>query len=106
MITEPVKYNMGLLENYREQHPEAFRDKPKWESPREYGFFIRLVMRLSAGRIHDVNTASYVLLGAAVFIMIVAVVVIFSSFNLLPPPRFSEEQAKKQMEEYKKIQPF
>ena len=97
---------MGLLENYKEQNPEAFREKPKWSPPDDYGFFIRLVMRASGGRIQDVTTACYVLLGAAIFIMAVAAAVIFLNFNFLPRPRFSEEQAKKQMEEYKKIQPF
>ena len=97
---------MGLLENYKEQNPSAFREKQEWSPPREYGFFIRLVMRLSAGRIRDVNTASYTLLGAAIFIMLVATALVISNFNFLPGPRFTEEQAKKQMEEYKKIQPF
>ena len=97
---------MGLLENYREQHPEEFREKPRCEAPKEYGFFIRLLMRLSGGRIRDVNAASYVLFGAAIFIMVIAIAVIFSNFHLLPAPRFSKEEAHKQMEEYKKIQPF
>ena len=59
---------MGLLENYKEQNPESFREKPQWEPPREYGFFIRLVMKMSGGRIRDVNTASYALLIAAAIV--------------------------------------
>ena len=69
---------MGLLENYKEQNPEAFRKAPQWEPPREYGFFIRLVMRLSGGRIRDVNKASYVLLTVAVIIVIVALILFFA----------------------------
>ena len=97
---------MGLLENYKEQNPSAFREKQKRSPSDDYGFFIRLVMSASGGRIRDANTASYVLLGAAVFIMIVAGALVISNFNLLPGPRFTEEDARKQMEEYKKIQPF
>lgn len=97
---------MDLLSQYRKDHPEVFQPGSQWQPPKEYGFFIRLVMRLSGGRIRDVNTASYALLGAAVLIFVAALAVIIANFNILPPPRFSEEQARKQMEEYKKIQPF
>lgn len=63
-------------------------------------------MRLSGGRVRDVNVASYVLLGAVILIFVAAFLLIVLNFNILPAPRFSEDQAKKQMEEYKKIQPF
>ena len=64
--------DMGLLENYKEQNPEAFREAPKWRPPQEYGFFIRLVMRLSGGRVRDINQASYVLLIAAAIVALLS----------------------------------
>ena len=63
---------MGLLENYREQNPEAFMEKPKWQAPKEYGFFIRLVMRMSGGRIRDINKAAYALAIAAAVMFVVS----------------------------------
>ena len=80
---------MGLLENYREQNPEAFREAPKWEPPREYGFFIRLVMRLSGGKIRDVNTAAKMLAIAAAVVFVVSLFLFFSGGGgpKLPPER-------------------
>lgn len=46
----------------------------------EYGFFIRLVMRLSGGKIENARQASYVLLAAAgVIIFLALIVFIFAS---------------------------
>lgn len=66
---------MDLLSQYKVQHPEAFREKPKWKPPSEYGFFIRLVMRLSGGRIREARQASYVLLMVTLLIGALTVIV-------------------------------
>jgi len=71
---------MDLLQQYKEQHPGAFREQ-KWEPPEgyeRYGFFIRLVMRLSGGRIRDVRSASYVLIGFVALAIIVSLLLFFS----------------------------
>ncbi len=67
--------NMDLLEQYKQQRPEAF--KPVVPQPatdpygREYGAMVRLVMRMSGGRIRDARQASYVLIAvAAVFLTV------------------------------------
>ncbi len=70
---------MDLLSQYKQDRPEALRPTPQWEPPKEFGFFIRLVMRLSGGRIREVNRASYVLLGIAIITVIVSAVLYFQS---------------------------
>jgi len=60
---------MDLLEQYKQQNPQAFREQKSQiaNDPygREYSTFITLVMRLSGGRIADARQASWVLLGIA-----------------------------------------
>ena len=68
---------MDLLSQYRQEHPESFQEKQAWTPPRDYGFFIRLAMRLSGGRIRDVNTASYALAIVAGVILIVSLFLFF-----------------------------
>jgi len=68
---------MDLLSQYKQDHPEALRPTPQWEPPKEYGFFIRLVMRLSGGRIREINQASYILLGAAALVLVVSIFLYF-----------------------------
>ena len=77
---------MGLLENYKEQNPEAFREAPKWRPPQEYGFFIRMVMRMSGGRIRDVDRAAYVLAIAAAIILVTSLFFFFSAGSPSKPP--------------------
>ena len=101
---------MDLLSQYKKEHPEAFQEKPALpmtdEYGREYATMVRWVIQLSGGRIRDARQASYALLGATILIFLAALTMFFMSFNVLPASRLSEEEAKKQMEEYKKIQPF
>jgi len=82
---------MDLLEQYKQQHPEMAQNVPVWSPPREYGFFIRLVMRMSGGKIRDVNTASYVLAIASAVIVVVSIGIFTYNFfgsgtasNLIP----------------------
>ena len=70
---------MGLLENYQQQHPEAFR--PKEREPElgegEYGFIVRFVIHLPGGLIRNAKQASYVLLGAAGVIGLISLAIFF-----------------------------
>ena len=70
---------MGLLENYQQQHPEAFR--PKEREPElgegEYGFIVRFVIHLPGGLIRNAKQASYVLLGAAGVAIVLTLIVLF-----------------------------
>lgn len=73
---------MDILGAYEKQNqPIAQPIVQRAQSP-EYGFFIRLVMRLSGGRIENARQASYVLLGAVVVILIVAIVVFLGASGL------------------------
>ena len=72
---------MDLLGQYKEQNPEAFREKPQWEAPKEYGFFNRLIMRLSGGKIRDIDQASRTLAIVVVVIFMVSVGVLIYSFS-------------------------
>ncbi len=81
---------MGLLENYQQQHPEAFR--PKEREPElgegEYGFIVRFVIHLPGGLIRNAKQASYVLLGAAGVILVLTLAIFFmgNSNNVASPP--------------------
>ena len=77
---------MDILSQYKQDNPDAFKEKLKWEPSKEYGFFIRTVMRLSGGRIRDVNKAAFVLTiaGAAVFAVSIAIFVYNFSGSTAP----------------------
>lgn len=68
---------MDILSQYKQDHPEAFRPGPQWEPPKEYGFFIRLAMRLSGGRIRDINQASYALTIAVAVVLLISLLLYF-----------------------------
>lgn len=72
---------MDLLEQYKQQHPEVSQRAPAWSPPREYGFFIRFVMRISGGKIRDVNRASYVLATAGAAILLVSILIFIYGFS-------------------------
>ncbi|MFY9462892.1 MAG: hypothetical protein WAP52_01765 [Candidatus Sungiibacteriota bacterium] len=101
---------MDLLEQYKQQNPEVFREQKPVpmtdEYGREYSGMTALMIRLSGGRIQNAKQANWALLVLAGLAALSAFFLFVRDFNLLPPPRFSEEEARKQMEEYKKIQPF
>ncbi len=101
---------MDLLEQYKQQNPRAFQDyklaPPSDEYGREYSAMITWMIHFSGGRIKDAKQASYALLVLAGIIAVIAFFVFVRNFNLLSRARFSEEDARKQMEEYKRIQPF
>ncbi len=72
---------MDLLEQYKQQHPEVLQPASTWSPPREYGFFIRLVMRLSGGKIRDINQASYVLAIAGAVIVVISTAIFIYDFS-------------------------
>ena len=69
--------HMGILEQYEKQFPEANKPTPQWQPSSEYGFWVRLVMKLSGGRIQDEKIANYVLLGAVLLLMVIAIMIFF-----------------------------
>lgn len=78
---------MDILSQYEQENPEASKPQPAWQSSGEYGFFIRLVMRLSGGKIQNETQANYVLF---VFIAI-AVIISLSLFFNTGPAKFQED---------------
>lgn len=72
---------MDLLEQYRQEHPEAFREQGPAPAADPYGRtytgMVAFVMRLSGGRIRDINTASYALAIGAAAIFIIALLFYF-----------------------------
>ncbi len=76
---------MDLLEQYKQQYPEKFREqKPAPmtdEYGREYSTLVALVMRLSGGRIRDSKQASYALLGAAAIIAVISGILFLRLFS-------------------------
>ena len=81
---------MGILEQYKKQFPEANQPTPQWQPASEYGFFVKLVTKLSGGRIQDETKANYVLLGAAGIIFLVAILIfVFSGSSSAGKARFS-----------------
>ena len=63
---------MDLLSQYKQQHPEAFREQKQMpmadEYGREYSGMIAFVMRVSGGKIKDIKQAMYILLAVATII--------------------------------------
>jgi len=72
---------MDLLEQYKQQNPEKFREKkpaPMADAyGREYSGLVAFVIRLSGGRIRDAKQASYALAIAAAVIFFVSLLFFF-----------------------------
>ncbi|MBI4224705.1 MAG: hypothetical protein HY617_00060 [Candidatus Sungbacteria bacterium] len=88
---------MDILEAYEKNQPKAQSQNvlptegqllAQRYAP-DTGFFIRLVMKLSGGRIQNNRQASYVLLGIAGIIMIISLFLFFSSGTAEPLPESS-----------------
>ncbi|MBI3442239.1 MAG: hypothetical protein HY007_00495 [Candidatus Sungbacteria bacterium] len=77
---------MDLLGEYEKQNPQPVRAAPQRRPYQEYGFFIRLVMRLSGGRIQNTRQASYILLAAAGIILLTAILVFLGAFGFSSSP--------------------
>ena len=75
---------MDILKQYEKQVSEINKAAPQREALSEYGFFIRLVMRLSGGRIHNETQASYVLIAAAALMIIASLFIIFGGAGQAP----------------------
>lgn len=101
---------MDILSQYKQQNPEAFREKKQPVATdiygNEYGTMARAVMRMSGGRIQTLGQANKALFFGAIIIFIVSCIFWFFNIGSASTPRFSEEEAREQMEEYKTIQPF
>ena len=78
---------MDVLQQYEKQFPEMNKPAPQWQPSREHGFLIRLVMRLSGGKIRDEAKALSVLLVVAVIGFAVSIGIVIYSFSgpSLPP---------------------
>ena len=68
---------MDLLEQYKQQHPEAFRPRENTGlGADEYGFLIKLAIRLPGGFVQNAKQASRVLLGAAGIALVITVLLL------------------------------
>ena len=68
--------SMDILGEYEKQNPRPLQQAaPQRQLASEYGFFIRLVIKLSGGKIENIRQASYVLLAAAGVIMVATIFV-------------------------------
>lgn len=63
---------MDILSQYEKQSPAVSHEQPMYQLPSEYGFLIRLVMKISGGRIKDAIRANYILIGVAIVFLIIA----------------------------------
>ena len=88
---------MDILGKYEAEQPRVV-PQVLHERVTEYGFFVRLVMRLSSGRITDARQATYLLLIVAVIFVLAALVILFagsgSDVPPSPPTPFQEEKSK------------
>ena len=77
---------MDILEKYKGEHPEAFRPR---ENPGlaedEYGFLIKLAIRMPGGFVQNARQANRMLLAAAGIAFAVAIFLFFRGGSDLPP---------------------
>ena len=97
---------MDILQKYNEENPEVSPQTFQCDPSEEYGALTCALINLSRGRIQSVSQANKVLLGVAVMVFLITFFMFAKNFNLLPVERFSAKDAAKQLEEYRKIQPF
>lgn len=82
---------MDILGEYEKQNPQPVQAAPQRQLAPEYGFFIRLVMRLSGRRIENARQASYVLLALSITIIAVSFIIfLYQGGNGLRPPPAGE----------------
>ncbi|MBI2053311.1 MAG: hypothetical protein HYT41_01010 [Candidatus Sungbacteria bacterium] len=75
---------MDLLSQYKQEHPPFQKQKPQAVTDpygREYGAMVRLVMRLSGGRIRDARQANYALATFAGIIFLISLFFFFRFFR-------------------------
>ncbi len=69
---------MDLLEQYKQQNPERFREQksaPMTDAyGREYSMLVGFVIRLSGGKIRNAKQANYFLLGIAGIIAFISLI--------------------------------
>lgn len=97
---------MDILQKYNEENFEVPDQNFRCDPSGEYGPLVCTLINISGGRIQNARQADRVLLGVAIAVFILTFFVVARNFNLLPAGRFSAEDARKQMNEYRKIQPF
>ena len=88
---------MDLLEQYKQQHPEAFTKKksPQYsDQDAEYSTLVRLAMRLSGGRIKNPHQANIALLIVACLSALLAFYLFFGpgSSSAPPPPAATTQE--------------
>ena len=69
--------HMDILEQYKKQFPEIKQAAPKRQPSSEYGFWVRLVIKLSGGRIQDEAKANQALVIAAVAMLVLSFFLLF-----------------------------
>jgi len=97
---------MDILQKYNEENPIASPQIFRCHPSEEYGALTCTLINLSGGRIQNMRQANRILFGVAIMILVVTFFMFAKNFNLLPVERFSAKDAAKQLEEYRKIQPF
>ena len=97
---------MDILEQYNKTSPAVTRRILSGADASEHGLLIRAVMRMSGGLVADARRANMILLVIAVAACVAAIAVIAANFNIRPRSGFTEEDARKQLEEYREVQPF
>ena len=68
---------MDILEQYEKENPEV--KIPEWQPSEDHGFLIRLVIRLSQGRIQEEKQANYVLLVIIGILFLITILIFFLS---------------------------
>ena len=70
---------MDILEQYEKQNPEISQASASSQEFQNESFLIRLVIRLSGGRIKDLKQANYALLGFAVIAILISIFILFGT---------------------------
>ena len=84
---------MDLLEQYKTEHPEAFARQPADMPVSDVPAIVRMVMRLSGGKVVSIKAAYTALLISASVLFIAALLVFFvsSGSSSIGKARFSTE---------------
>lgn len=91
---------MDILKQYEKENPEISQT-PASSKFQEGGFLIRMVMRLSGGRVGDVASANFILVGIIIFFLIISVYFFYkSSGNQRTPSREEMRKILQQLNGY------
>ena len=98
---------MSILEQYKKQYGSFQQSAPTPPLSSEYGFIVRLVIRLSNGKLQDPSRINAILITVSVFILAALFfLLIFTGFGGTRVINGGHGPSQRELDTYRQLQPF